>query len=98
MAISAQNQLTVNKVFISGLITTTEIVNGSLKTRAVLRLGGANVTEAGVWTDLNVNASIVLNDIENLPADLAALAANVTAVETAIITLADGINTVRKLI
>jgi hypothetical protein len=98
MAINAQNQLSVNKVFIRGVNTTTEIVSGALQTRAVLQLGGANVTDAGVWTDLNVNAIVVLDDIDSLPTDLAALATNVTAVETTIISLADGINAVRKLI
>jgi hypothetical protein len=96
--ITPQNTLAVNAVVLSKMILSTSIVQGALKTSTVLQYRGANLGEDGKFTDLGSTGVVTIPDVAALPTDLAAQQDAVNALRASIISAADAINAVRKVV
>ena len=90
---------TPNAVMVPTINITTRINStGGLQVSAIISLQSAFVSTAGVWQAVGRPVGIMLPDINNLPTDLAALAAQFGTIETDIINIVSSINTIRMLV
>lgn len=105
MKIPLQNDPVVvvaNAVFFPQVLFQTNSYNGKLVTSAIINHGGILVENEGLanesWTPATgEQKSIVIDDISNLPEDLAEFGAETTQVYYALITLLAKLNAVRKV-
>ncbi len=89
---------TPNGIYVSSLILGTSIVNGQLKTMAHITLAAAAVDANGNYAPTGQAASVVIEDVLNLDADLASLTAQVNAAYASLVGIINGINGIRKIL
>ena len=80
------------------LDTHVDPVTKALVTAANIGFQAAHVDEAGKYTPLGNVLNTTIPDLNNLPPDVVALAAQVAAAETALLTVLAEINAIRKLV
>lgn len=97
-----ETPITPNAVYAPQIVFQTKIVNGKLKTQAVIQLKQAEVTdyegENETWVAGYKSGMVVIEDLDNLPADLQALQANTTQLYEGLKTAIGAINAVRRIV
>lgn len=104
MPIPIQNTDVVvpNAVYIPQIVIQCGVVEGKLKTSAMITLSAAKCENAGTenehWTPTGKSELLNIADIEHLDEDLASLQSSVGQVFAGIVGLVHGMNTIRKVI
>lgn len=89
---------TPNGIYVPNLILGTSIVNGRLVTMAHITLAAASVDSNGNYAATGQVATLVVQDILNLDADVASLASQVNSAYASLISIINEINGIRKVL
>ena len=90
--------ITPNSVLIPQIVINTRIIPGGLQMTAMVTLQPAAVDDSGNWTIAGPAKQVVIQDINNLPTDLAPAAEAFLAAEMALLVAINDVNNIRKVV
>jgi hypothetical protein len=99
MPLPLEKEVVVPNALIAPLIViSTNIIGGRLVSSAQIQIKGAKVDAGGIWTEADSSVeTLMINDVENLPHDIASIAPKVGLLFETIVEIIGEVNAIRKV-